>query len=248
MGEAHKIGDSIKSPSISDANPAGPIDIIQMWQQDRASQKRMFSATAFSERTESGKVEGAAGKFATEITQGNYSDSEVAKRFTSVAQGLAGQSAIHVAVAFNGALKEKGAGWHVDGIQAGNEGTVRLFKDQPEYDKKVLVKSEFFKPGEDMDATFSPDKAAVSKIAAEFAKKNPDQLSADQLAIEVSQSIAAMKAAGAGPQDADKALNKALKDSGQALELSINTRGRLKVWPHHENHAVAEVDLSQLHH
>lgn len=40
MGEAHKIGDSIKSPSISDANPAGPIDIIQMWQQDRASQKK----------------------------------------------------------------------------------------------------------------------------------------------------------------------------------------------------------------
>lgn len=245
MGEAHKIGDSLKSTGAADVNPGGPIDVLQMWKLDRMSQRGVFSATAL-DRTEGGKIEAAANNFATEVSQGKYTDGEIAKRFTGAVQEFSGNDAFHVAVAFNVALKEKGAPWHVDGKQAGNEGSVRLWPNQPEYDKKVLVKSEFFKPGEDLDANFSPDKAALSKLAAEFAKKNPDHLSADALATEVSRTIGAMRAAGAGPEDADKALNKALKDSGQGLEVSINTRGRIKVWPHHENRAVAEVDLTKL--
>ncbi|MBS1956411.1 MAG: hypothetical protein JST89_19650 [Cyanobacteria bacterium SZAS-4] len=247
MGEAHKIGDSFKSPGAADVNPGGPIDInvVEMWKMDSVKQRAMFSATAL-DRTEGGKIEAAASKFATEISQGKYTDSEVAKRFTGAVQEFSGSDAFHVAVAFNGALKEKGAPWHVEGKQAGNEGTVRLWPNTPEYDRKVLVKSEFFKPGEDMDANFSPDKAALSKIASDFARRNPDHLSPDALATEVSRTIGAMKAAGAGPQDADDALNKALKDSGQGLAVSINTRGRIKSWPHHENRAVAEVDLTKL--
>ncbi len=246
MGEAEKIGDSLKSPGAADANPGGPIDVLEMWKQDRKSTKGVFSTTAYTDRSEGGKIEAVANNFATEISQGKYSDSEVAKRFTGVAQRLAGQDAFHVAVAFNGALKEKGAAWHVEGVQSPTESTVRLYANQPAYDNSVLVKSEFFKPGEDKDAQFNPDKAALSKIAAGFAKGNPDHLQAAQLETEVSKRIAEMKAAGAGPQDAENAFNKALRDSGQALEVSINTRGKVKVWPNHENRAVAEVDLSKL--
>lgn len=243
MGEAHKIGDSVKPIGDADVNPgAGHFDVLKLWKDDRRFHVGAYSADS----SEGGKIEAAAKNFATEITKGNYTDNEVAKRFAGAVQGFGGQDVSQLTVAFNAALTEKGAPWHVEGSRSGNEGRVWLYANHPEYDKKVIVKSEFFKPGENMDADFTPDNAAVAKLATDFVQKNPDHLSPEALTAAVTKTIDAMKAAGAGPHHADRAINKALKDSGQALEMSINSKGRIKVWPNHENLPVTEVELTKL--
>ncbi|CAN5642187.1 hypothetical protein BH10CYA1_BH10CYA1_13930 [soil metagenome] len=248
MGEAHKIGDSPDSTSVADTHPGGAIDILEMWKQDRASTKGVFSAATASDSNNSGKkLEVSASNFAADISQGNYSDSEIAKKFTGFVKGLAGQDAMSLTLTLNEALREKGVAWHVRGSNPeGNEGTVGLYKNQPAYDDKVLVHSQFFKSGENIDADFNPSKAALSKIAAEFVRKNPDHLTSEALTSEVAKRIGEMKAAGAGPNDAEHAFNHALIESRQALRVSINTKGKVEVEQYHRNAAVAEVDLSKL--
>jgi len=237
MGEAHKIGDTPGSSSLSDGNPARSFNIMQMWQEDTISTRALFSES----RNAGKKIEAGASSFVDEIAQGKYSDAEIARKFTDLGKQLKGQDPMAVKFALDSAFQEKGMNWHarLDGD------TVGIYRNQAEYDRKLLVKTNFFKPGEDMDAAFNPDKGALAKIAGDFAKGNPDKLSADALTTEVQKTIDKMKAAGAGPSDAKNALNTALQESGQGLDVSINTQGKVKVGPYHHNPLVAEINLSK---
>jgi hypothetical protein len=254
MGEAHKIGDSINSKSIRDVNPGNagdvqhPFDVLEMYKQDRASTNGRFSAASAWDGGDSGKkLEDGARNLATDMTQGKYSDSEIAKKFTAFVKASAGHSASSVYLALNGAFNAQGAPWHV-GVSVGEnpEGTLTLFKNPPVSEDKILVQSQFFKPGEDTHAEFNPDKTALKKIAGDFAKENPDHLSAKELGAEVAKRIDEMKSAGAGPNDAEDAFNDALTASGQALRFNITKRGKVELEEHHRDTAVVQVDRSKL--
>lgn len=239
MGDNHKYGDSIPQTSLADTNPGGPINIIEMWKDESASTRYRPAARSFSEVGSVGeKVEQKVDRFVDDLVKGKYSDSEVARRFTEFAKGFKADDALALNLALNGAFQDKNLGWHVRG---GNK-DISLYKNQPDYDDKELVETRFFKPGEDIDADFKPNKETVAKLARDFAGGNPDLLSPADLKTKVDQTIALMKAAGAGPSDVKHALNDAFSASGQALRITISTKGKVEIDQYHRNHPVAEVN------
>jgi hypothetical protein len=186
------------------------------------------------------ELQAGANQFAAELAQAS-SDGQARELFDSFTCQYKGYNSFEMALAVNEAMQKQGVDWHVAG---NNRGDISLFRNQPEREERVLLQSQFFKPGEDIDADFNPNEGEVSRFASGFAQSNPDRLAPNELATEINRVLANMKAAGAGPKDAKNALNDALDAGNQNLKVYINTDGEVEVEEHFRNRAVAQRDLT----
>jgi hypothetical protein len=191
------------------------------------------------EKQISPELRGAADKFVAGLNR-STSDEQASAAFSDFAKQNKSHNSFTLAIALNDAMDRSGAAWHADGD---NQGNLSLYRNQPDRDNKVLVESQFFKPGEDIDAAFKPDKRELARLAGNFAETNPDRLDSPDLAKEVTDVISDMKRAGSGPSHAKHALNDALEAANQNLRVQINTHGEVEVEQYYRNKPVAAVDM-----
>lgn len=154
-------------------------------------------------------------------------DNEARQQFMKYAREFKSYGPIAVGGAANLALREEGVTrWEV-GTSSEH---LWLLLPKPEGDDELKLKSQFFGPDEDAHAQFNPDKQALESIANRFVAGQPKSMSQADLAASLNATIAEMKRAGAGPEEAENAINAAFQKGKQDLGISITRRGTIRLY------------------
>lgn len=153
-------------------------------------------------------------------------DNEARRHFMNYAREFKSYGPLAVGGAASLAMREQGVTkWEV-GTSSEH---LWLLLPKPEGDDELKLKGQFFGPGEDTNAEFNPDKQALESIANRFVAGEPKSMNQPDLASSLDSTIAEMKRAGAGPEEAEDAINAAFEKGKQDLRISITRRGTIRL-------------------